>query len=81
MSILVSMLIPKKSSVLTGYSSGGVAADKAVKNSELDLTSIDLERCGTVIGSGIGGLSTLETEHTKFIHTWTWKSFSIPYSR
>ena len=45
----------------------GVAADKAIKNSKLDLTSIDLERCGTIIGSGIGGLSTLECEHTKLI--------------
>ena len=46
---------------------GIVAADKAVKNSGLDLDSIDLDRVGTVIGSGIGGLSTLEAEHTKLV--------------
>ncbi len=44
-----------------------VAASKAIKDSGLDLNSVDLDRCGTIIGSGIGGLSTLETEHTKLV--------------
>ncbi len=42
-----------------------VAADEAIKNSKLDLTSINLERCGTIIGSGVGGLWTLENEAEK----------------
>ena len=46
---------------------GVVAAALAIKDSALDLKTVDLERCGTIIGSGIGGLSTLETEHTKLI--------------
>jgi len=46
---------------------GVVGAIKAVKDSGLDLNSVDLERCGTVIGAGIGGLSTLENEHTKLM--------------
>jgi 3-oxoacyl-[acyl-carrier-protein] synthase II len=43
------------------------AASMAVSDSGLDLENVDLERCGTIIGSGIGGLSTLEEEHTKLI--------------
>lgn len=46
---------------------GIVAAELAIRDSGLDLKSIDLERCGTIIGSGIGGLSTLEVEHTKLV--------------
>ena len=44
-----------------------VAAKKALDNSALDMSSLDMERCGTIIGSGIGGLSTLETEHSKLV--------------
>ncbi len=46
---------------------GVVGAALAVKDSGLDLKTVDLERCGTIIGSGIGGLSTLEVEHSKLI--------------
>lgn len=46
---------------------GVVAAEKALKDSKLDLSAIDTTRCATIVGSGIGGLSTLETEHTKLI--------------
>lgn len=46
---------------------GVVGAALAVKDSGLDLNSVDLERCGTIIGSGIGGLSTLEIEHSKLV--------------
>jgi beta-ketoacyl-acyl-carrier-protein synthase II len=41
------------------------AADGAVRNANLDLNTLDLERCGVIIGSGIGGISTLEAEHEK----------------
>jgi len=43
------------------------AADEAIKDSGLNLASEDLTRIGTVIGSGIGGIKTLETEHAKLI--------------
>jgi 3-oxoacyl-[acyl-carrier-protein] synthase II len=46
---------------------GIVAAQMAIEDSGLDLNSVDLERCGTIIGSGIGGLTTLEAEHTKLM--------------
>ncbi|HUI92981.1 MAG TPA: beta-ketoacyl-ACP synthase II [Chitinivibrionales bacterium] len=44
---------------------GLAAADMAIKDAMLDLASEDLTRIGTVIGSGIGGLRTLENEHSK----------------
>jgi 3-oxoacyl-[acyl-carrier-protein] synthase II len=40
-----------------------VASDQALKDSGLDLQSIDLDRCGVVIGSGIGGITTFEQQH------------------
>lgn len=43
------------------------AAEQAVKDSGLDLTCEDLTRIGAIIGSGIGGLKTLETEHAKLL--------------
>ncbi len=45
-----------------------VAAKKAIDDSGLDLTAIDQNRAGVIIGSGIGGLQTLETEHTKLLN-------------
>ena len=44
-----------------------VAADEAIKNSGLDLEAIDSERIGVVVGSGIGGLGTVEQEHKKLM--------------
>ncbi len=40
-----------------------VASGMAIDDSGLDLHSVDLERAGVVIGSGIGGLQTFETQH------------------
>ncbi len=39
-----------------------VAAVEAVKNSGLNLETLNLDRAGVNIGSGIGGISTLETQ-------------------
>jgi 3-oxoacyl-[acyl-carrier-protein] synthase II len=44
-----------------------VAADQAIKDAGLDLGREDLNRIGTVIGSGVGGLRTLEGEHSKLL--------------
>lgn len=43
------------------------ASQLAVDDSGLNLESIDPERFGVVIGSGIGGLETLEEEHKKLM--------------
>jgi 3-oxoacyl-[acyl-carrier-protein] synthase II len=43
------------------------AAHEAIKDAGLNLASEDLTRIGTVIGSGIGGLKTLEGEHAKLL--------------
>ncbi len=40
-----------------------VCSNEAVQSANLDLESIDLDRAGVVIGSGIGGIQTLESEH------------------
>ena len=44
-----------------------VAADEAVKDSGLNLQDINSERVAVVVGSGIGGLSTIEQEYKKLI--------------
>ena len=41
-----------------------VAAKMAVENSNLNLESLDLDKCGVIVGSGVGGLETLEDQHT-----------------
>lgn len=43
------------------------ASQLAVEDSGLNLEGIDAERFGVVIGSGIGGLETLEDEHQKLM--------------
>ncbi len=44
-----------------------VAASEAVKNSGLDLEVEDRERIDVIVGSGIGGIGTIEREHTKLM--------------
>lgn len=44
-----------------------VAADEAVRDSGLDLNAVNLERCGVIIASGVGGLGTLENETRKLL--------------
>jgi 3-oxoacyl-[acyl-carrier-protein] synthase II len=39
------------------------AAKLAVEDAKLDLGKLDKERCGVIVGSGIGGLPTIEAEH------------------
>jgi beta-ketoacyl-acyl-carrier-protein synthase II len=41
------------------------AADEAVRDAALDTSAVDPERCGVIIGAGIGGIGTLEAEHKK----------------
>lgn len=44
---------------------GLVAAEEAIKDSGIDLEKENLERFGVMLGSGIGGFQTIETECTK----------------
>lgn len=44
-----------------------IAAEEAIKNSKLDLESIDRDRFGVSVGSGIGGFNTLEKEHKNLL--------------
>ncbi len=43
-----------------------VVAEQAMKDSGLDLTSVDLDRIGVVFGVGIGGIHTFEEEVSNF---------------
>lgn len=45
-----------------------VAADEALKDSGLDLKTINLDRAGVIWGSGIGGLKTFQDEVMAFAH-------------
>jgi 3-oxoacyl-[acyl-carrier-protein] synthase II len=45
------------------------AAKNAVEDSGLDLEKVIKERAGVYIGSGIGGLHTVEAEHEKYIRS------------
>ena len=44
-----------------------VSSEEAVKDSKLDMDSEDKDRIGVIIGSGIGGLHTVEREHKKYV--------------
>jgi 3-oxoacyl-[acyl-carrier-protein] synthase II len=47
---------------------GLFAALEAVKDSGIDFAKEDPFRCGVIIGSGIGGLTELEEQHSIYIH-------------
>ncbi len=42
-----------------------VAAAQAMEDSGLDMEAEDAARCGVIVSSGIGGLSTIESEHSR----------------
>ncbi|MBI5731611.1 MAG: beta-ketoacyl-ACP synthase II [Ignavibacteriales bacterium] len=43
-------------------------AAMAMEDSKLDLSKINLERAGVIYGSGIGGMTTWEEEHTAYMN-------------
>jgi 3-oxoacyl-[acyl-carrier-protein] synthase II len=43
------------------------ASEQAVVDSGIDLDALDHDRCGVVIGSGIGGITTFEDQHGKLV--------------
>ena len=44
-----------------------VSAVEAVADSGLDFNKVDPDRCGVVVGSGIGGLQEIETQHARML--------------
>jgi len=46
-----------------------IAAIEAVRDSGLDFKKEDPYRCGTIIGSGIGGFNEFETQHRRLIES------------
>ncbi len=44
------------------------SAIEAVEDSKIDFKEYDPDRIGVIIGSGIGGLTTWEAEHTKYVN-------------
>jgi 3-oxoacyl-[acyl-carrier-protein] synthase II len=44
-----------------------VASEEAILHSKLDLGNVDLDACGVIIGSGIGGISTFEEQHERLL--------------
>lgn len=44
---------------------GLIAAKEAIKDSQIDLDTIDHDRFGVVVSSGIGGIGSIETNHEK----------------
>lgn len=44
---------------------GLISSREAVNDSNIDLGKIDLDRCGVIMATGIGGITTIEREHSK----------------
>ncbi len=60
------VLGPKESKRMDVYTQYACAAAiEAMKDSGLDMEKEDSDRCGCIVSSGIGGLSTIATEHSK----------------
>ncbi len=58
----------KKARRMDRFTQFAVAAAKmAMEDSKLDLSKENPERCGVIMGSGIGGLMTIESEHKVLI--------------
>lgn len=60
--------VPKDARRADRYVQFAVAASKmAMEDSNLDVSTVDPRRFGVMVGSGIGGLTTLEREHTTYL--------------
>ena len=58
----------KESKRMDRYSQFALAAaDIAVRDSKLDIEKVDSQRFGTIVGSAVGGIHTIETEHEKIL--------------
>lgn len=71
----------KESKRMDRYSQFALAAsDIAMKDSGLDVESIDSDRFGCIVGSAVGGIRTIEEEHKKLLERGPGKvsTFFIP---
>jgi 3-oxoacyl-[acyl-carrier-protein] synthase II len=65
---LATYLPPKEARRMDPFMHYGIAAGvQAVSDAELDFDKLDRDRCGVIMGAGIGGLSTIESEHDAFL--------------
>lgn len=65
---LESYLPPKESRRMDPFMHYGIAAGvQAVSDCGADFEHLDRDRCGVIMGAGIGGLSTIESEHAAFL--------------
>ena len=65
---LASYLPPKEARRIDPFMHYGIAAGiQAVADAGMDLERLDRDRCGVVMGAGIGGLSTIESEHDAYL--------------
>ena len=61
-------LPPKEARRMDPFMHYGIAAGvQAVADSGADFNKLDVDRCGVVMGAGIGGLSTIESEHDAYL--------------
>jgi len=61
-------IAPKDARRMDEFMQYGVAAGmQAVTDSGADFSKLDAERCGVISGAGIGGLSTIESEHGAYL--------------
>jgi len=65
---LATYLPPKEARRIDPFMHYGIAAGvQAMADAGLEVEKLDLDRCGVVMGAGIGGLSTIEDEHSAFL--------------
>lgn len=65
---LAAYLAPKEARRMDPFMHYGIAAGvQAVADAGLDVERLDRDRCGVVMGAGIGGLSTIESEHDAYL--------------
>lgn len=59
---------PKEARRMDEFQHYGVASGiQAVTDAGIDFASCDAERCGVIMGAGIGGLATIEAEHDSML--------------
>jgi 3-oxoacyl-[acyl-carrier-protein] synthase II len=65
---LAAYLPPKEARRMDPFMHYGIAAGvQAVTDAGLDFDKLDRDRCGVIMGAGIGGLSTIESEHNAYL--------------
>ena len=65
---LAAYIPPKEARRMDPFMHYGIGAGvQAVADAGLDFDKLDRDRCGVVMGAGIGGLSTIESEHDAYL--------------